>query len=140
MGKPTAANPQYRRQRQMCIRDRCPTSFFGTWRQGIHRKPLVASPRDAEKLILFGLHKNNCQFINNYSVVKVLFSPLTGDRCASHLSSTRVGSQLFFSTKRPGSSPGRVLYPCDLSHSSIVLPGLPTSNCSSSFHANAQWR
>ena len=33
----------------------CSTSFIGTWRQGIHRKPLVASPRDAEKLILFGL-------------------------------------------------------------------------------------
>ena len=31
----------------------CPTSFIGTWRQGIHRKPLVASPRDTEKLILF---------------------------------------------------------------------------------------
>src|SRR5512137_1783608 len=36
----------------------CPASFFGTWRQGIHRKPLVASPRDAENLILFGLQKN----------------------------------------------------------------------------------
>ena len=31
----------------------CPTSFIGTWRQGIHHKLLVASPRDAEKLILF---------------------------------------------------------------------------------------
>ena len=89
----------------------CPTSFIGTWRQGIHRKPLVASPRDAEKLILFGLHQKLSIQINNYSVVKVLFSPLTGDRCASHLSSTRIGSQLFFSTKRPGSSPGRVVLP-----------------------------
>lgn len=33
----------------------CPTSFIGIWRQGIHRKPLVASPRDAENLLLFGL-------------------------------------------------------------------------------------
>ena len=33
----------------------CPTSFIGTWRQGIHHKLLVASPRDAEKLILFTL-------------------------------------------------------------------------------------
>ena len=33
----------------------CPTSFIGTWRQGIHRKPLVASPRDAENLLLFNL-------------------------------------------------------------------------------------
>jgi hypothetical protein len=113
----------------------CPTSFFGTWRQGIHRKPLVASPRDAEKLILFGLHQNN--HYNNYSVVKVLFSPLTGDRCASLLSSTRVGCQLFLSTKRPGLSPGRVVHPCDLSHSAIVLPRYPTSNFSSSFQTRS---
>jgi hypothetical protein len=33
----------------------CPTSFIGIWHQGIHRKPLVASPRDAENLLLFGL-------------------------------------------------------------------------------------
>ena len=31
----------------------CSTSFIGIWRQGIHRKPLVASPRDAEILLLF---------------------------------------------------------------------------------------
>jgi hypothetical protein len=37
----------------------CPTSFIGIWRQGIHRKLLVASPRDAEKLILFGLHQKS---------------------------------------------------------------------------------
>ncbi len=30
----------------------CPTSFFGTWRLGIHRKPLVAFLRDPEKSIL----------------------------------------------------------------------------------------
>ena len=30
-----------------------PASFFGTWRQGIHRKPLVASACDTENLILF---------------------------------------------------------------------------------------
>ena len=33
----------------------CPTSFFGIWRLGIHHKLLVASPRDAEKLILFAI-------------------------------------------------------------------------------------
>ena len=31
----------------------CPTSFFGTWRQGIHRKLYVAYLRDAEKSKLF---------------------------------------------------------------------------------------
>ena len=30
-----------------------PTSFIGTLRLGIHRKPLVTSPRDAENSILF---------------------------------------------------------------------------------------
>jgi hypothetical protein len=55
----------------------CPASFIGTWRQGIHHKPLVASPRDAEKLILFGLHHFNC-----YSVGKVRIHRLTGERCS----------------------------------------------------------
>ena len=31
----------------------CPAAFIGTWRQGIHRKLLVASPRDAENSMLF---------------------------------------------------------------------------------------
>jgi hypothetical protein len=54
----------------------CPTSFIGIWRQGIHRKPLVASPRDAEKLILFGLHKSvTIQLVR-------CCSPLTGEGCA----------------------------------------------------------
>jgi hypothetical protein len=117
----------------------CPTSFFGTWRQGIHRKPLVASPRDAEKLILFGLHQKINQ-INNYSVVKVLFSPLTGDRCTSHESRTRIDSQLLFSTNRPSSSPGRVVLPCDQSQYFSLLPGSSTSNFFSSFRTQAQWR
>ena len=52
----------------------CPTSFIGTWRQGIHRKPLVASPRDAEKLILFGLQKYLTIFFRIiYSSVTIQF-------------------------------------------------------------------
>ena len=50
----------------------CPTSFFGTWRQGILRKLLVASPRDAEKLILFcfGLHHQiTIQFLKYWFTV-----------------------------------------------------------------------
>jgi hypothetical protein len=92
----------------------CPASFIGTWRQGIHRKLLVASPRDAENLILFGLHQKK---INNYSVVKVLtgrnrpVSPLTGDRCSSQSQAHGWTVNLFFSTKRPGSPPGRRKYP-----------------------------
>jgi hypothetical protein len=31
----------------------CPASFIGVWRQGIHRKPLVAFFRDAENSMLF---------------------------------------------------------------------------------------
>ena len=38
----------------------CPTSFIGIWRQGIHRKLLVASPRDAEKSMLFQAFAINC--------------------------------------------------------------------------------
>ena len=63
----------------------CPTSFFGTWCQGIHRKLLVASPRDAEKLILFGLHVFHVVihvFISYYSVGKVQSHRLTGERCS----------------------------------------------------------
>ena len=36
-----------------------PASFFGTWRQGIHRKPLVASACDTENLILFHATSSN---------------------------------------------------------------------------------
>jgi hypothetical protein len=39
----------------------CSTSFIGTWRQGIHRTPLVAYSRDAEI----------SAFFHSYSVVKV---------------------------------------------------------------------
>ena len=87
----------------------CPTSFIGIWRQGIHRKPLVASPRDAEKLILFFLAYIkiylNLQFfaINYYSAVKVL-APLTGDRCTSlvsRASSTRQPTIYFFRQSDP---------------------------------------
>ena len=41
----------------------CPTSFFGTWRLGILRKPLVASLRDAEKSKLFSFF---CAFLLSF--------------------------------------------------------------------------
>ena len=102
----------------------CPTSFIGTWRQGIHRKPLVASPRDAEKLILFGLQiylsilfRIILLLISYYSVGKVLASPLTGERCAQLLFRASLTLQPLFSfqTKRPGSPPGRNSFLCDRS-------------------------
>ena len=56
-----------------------PASFIGVWRQGIHRKPLVASPRDAEKLILFLLSA----YIKSYIIQLVrCCSLLTSERCA----------------------------------------------------------
>src|SRR5512141_3097132 len=81
----------------------CPTSFIGTWRQGIHRKLLVASPRDAENLILFGLQKDQL-----LSVGKVLLAYPGHFRrlhlffwcfpamCVLHVrpSNTHIGSQL----------------------------------------------
>jgi hypothetical protein len=84
----------------------CPASFIGIWRQGIHRKPLVASPRDAEKLVLFGLHHTNQLLFSCQGSV----SPLTGERCPPLSSRTRLNVQLL-STRRPGSPPGRKL-PC----------------------------
>ena len=41
----------------------CPTSFFGIWRQGIHRKLLSAYSRDAEKSILFVLYIRSIQLL-----------------------------------------------------------------------------
>ena len=55
----------------------CPTSFFGTWRLGIHRKLLVAFLRDAEKSKLFAL------IFVFYSIGKVLL-PL-GSLVVDHL-------------------------------------------------------
>jgi hypothetical protein len=40
----------------------CATSFFGTWRQGIPRAPLVALTRDTEKLTLFNNHVQLLRF------------------------------------------------------------------------------
>jgi hypothetical protein len=68
----------------------CPTSFVGTWRQGIHRKLLVASPRDAENLILFGLHQKDQSLFGCQGSI----SPLTGERCVPHSSSTPLDCQL----------------------------------------------
>ena len=84
----------------------CPTSFIGTWRQGIHRKPLVASPRDTEKLILFGLQNIFTIFFRIiYSSVTIQLvrccSPLTGERCAQLLFRASLALQpaLFFDKK-----------------------------------------
>ena len=58
----------------------CPTSFFGTWHQGILRKLLVASLRDAEiskLLALLLLAPWRCCFLLQqlpYSLVKVLMA------------------------------------------------------------------
>jgi hypothetical protein len=82
----------------------CPTSFIGTWRQGILRKLLVASPRDAEKLILFcfGLHHQITIQLLRYC------SPLTGDRCSQLTSRASVALQTIFlsETIRPGNTAG----------------------------------
>ena len=74
----------------------CPTSFFGTWRQGIHRKLLVASPRDAENLILFGLHQKDQSLFGCQGAISppaAGFLPLTGERCVPHSSSTPLDFQ-----------------------------------------------
>gem|GEM_PF-1951926 len=106
----------------------CPTSFIGTWRQGIHRKPLVASPRDTEKLILFGLHQFHFFSVSYYSIGKVLLAARTGsftvDRRLMHHTRVRCMHRrsTFFqpSTKRPGSPPGRFFQPHDGSQSLLL--------------------
>jgi hypothetical protein len=84
----------------------CPTSFFGTWRLGIHRKLLVAFLRDAEKSKLFAL------IFVFYSIGKVLL-PL-GSSVVDHLPvcliffirHTRRLSTSPLYTLRPGKSAG----------------------------------
>jgi hypothetical protein len=57
----------------------CPTSFFGIWRLGIHRKPLVASLPSTENSIVFAcslsfyafFHRFYTMFFTHYSVGKV---------------------------------------------------------------------
>ena len=56
----------------------CPTSFFGVWRQGIHRKPFLTYSRDAEKSKFFVL-------VALYSLGKVQSpsSALSAEKCLS---------------------------------------------------------
>ena len=95
----------------------CPTSFFGTWHQGILRKLLVASLRDAEiskLLALLLLAPWRCCFLLQqlpYSLVKVLTG--IGCLCVVHIfqSAPHIDRQ-FIETRQPGKPPGWK-YPCD---------------------------
>ena len=88
----------------------CPTSFIGTWRQGIHRKPLVASPRDAEKLILFVL-----TFFLLYRPTSIAIQflrcthRLTGERRSRYYPGHRSPFNLFTLQRQfdPATPPGR---------------------------------
>jgi hypothetical protein len=51
VGFPIRISPDQRLYTASRGLSQCPTSFFGIWRQGIHHKLLVASPRDAENSI-----------------------------------------------------------------------------------------
>ena len=50
----------------------CPTSFFGTWRLGIHHQLLVASSRDAEICVLLTSSTSSSAYFSFYALVKVL--------------------------------------------------------------------
>ena len=69
----------------------CPTSFIGTWRQGIHRKLLVAYLRDTEKsklLAFFFYHylRLGCCFFNsNFPIQFVRYLPVVGYLCAERI-------------------------------------------------------
>ena len=75
----------------------CPTSFIGTWRQGIHRKLLVASPRDAEKLILFALFDKLLYRPTSSIAIQFLrfTHRLTGERCSRKFPGHRSPFNLF---------------------------------------------
>ena len=95
----------------------CPTSFIGTWRQGIHRKLLVASPRDAEKLILFALFDKLLYRPTSSIAIQFLRCNhrLTGERRSRHFQGHRSPFNhlcLFFDTKRPGIHRRVVKNPC----------------------------
>jgi hypothetical protein len=67
----------------------CPASFIGTWRQGIHHKPLVASPRDAEKLILFFTYDKLLCRPTSIAIQFLRFSHrLSGERCSRWIKGT----------------------------------------------------
>ena len=46
-----------------------PASFFGTWRLGIHRKPLVASACDTENSILFHAFSSNVFTVTSFDAL-----------------------------------------------------------------------
>ena len=105
----------------------CPTSFIGTWRLGIHRKPLVAYLRDAENSKLFLRVPSFSIFFfcallsrclpTTYLLLAILLvtccpdcSGLAGSPpgCASYLqfgSGAQPDAEPI-ATKRPGKSPG----------------------------------
>ena len=62
----------------------CPTSFFGVWRQGIHRKPLVSSSHVMRRNRNFSFRLLNQSHIGSscaYSVGKVLTTILVVFNC-----------------------------------------------------------
>ena len=81
-GFPIRTSPDHRLYTATRGFSQCPTSFFGTWRQGILRKLLVAFLRDAEKskllVTFFLLAPWRCCFRIQqqlpYSLVKVLMA------------------------------------------------------------------
>jgi hypothetical protein len=117
----------------------CPTSFIGTWRQGILRKLLVASPRDAEKLILFcfGLHHQITIQLLRYC------SPLTGDRCSQLTSRASVALQTIFFFQRqydPATPPGHSKTLTGGSILTLCLRTVQQPLSHSSLSQQTQWR
>ncbi len=96
----------------------CPTSFIGAWRQGILRKLLVASPRDAEKLILFcfGLHHQiTIQLVRCKFAVDWRTTLSTSVQGVGHPSNSPVAD-----TIRPGFAAGSRKIPMLAVHSNVM--------------------
>ena len=69
VGFPIRISPDHRLYTATRGFSQCPTSFFGTWRQGILRKPLLAYLHHAEISLLLAPSR---YFFIHYSVGKVL--------------------------------------------------------------------
>jgi hypothetical protein len=87
-GFPIRKSPDHRLYTASRGLSQCPTSFFGIWRQGIHRKPLVTYPRDAEKSKLFSSVRYVTTALTNIQLLMYEFVLLGGllPRGGSHMS------------------------------------------------------
>jgi hypothetical protein len=80
VGFPIRISPDHRLYTAPRSFSQCPTSFIGTWRQGIHRKPLLAYLCNAESSKLLSFQFNDA-FLRTIRLVR--FFPVVTPAFAS---------------------------------------------------------